>query len=66
MLLLLLLLSVKQSFQPSRFCRESSDFNCILPLSRFLLKSPHLSLKIEVIAVQTIVDLNDNCGNGTM
>ena len=32
-----------QTFQPSRFDRESPDLMCCLPLSRFLSGSPDLS-----------------------
>lgn len=35
--------SLYQSFQPSRFDRESPDLMCCLPLSRFLSGSPDLS-----------------------
>lgn len=34
---------ITQTFQPSRFDRESPDLMCCLPLSRFLSGSPDLS-----------------------
>ena len=36
-------LFIVQTFQPSRFDRESPDLMCCLPLSRFLSGSPDLS-----------------------
>ena len=44
------------------------DFQCILPVSRFLPKSPKFlySPKIEVQAIQTRVELSDKCRNGAI
>ena len=59
-------MSVSQTFQPSRFSRESPVFWFILPVSQFLSKSPSFwnNSKTNIKVLETHVDFSDTCGNG--